>query len=587
MKEWGSVPTHNLLPPMAGLALSGLASGFDWKSLVDQLMTLERAPIDRIEVEQSTNTLRGSALKEIGTRLATLQTAAQALKTPATFSSRTASLPAGSAWSTTVASGTALGSYRLAVSQLATAARREGAGDITGGLNTTSDVTGLTVATLRTASAVTAGTFSVNGQKVTVATTDSLASVFAAIGTATGGDVTASYDPATDKVTLASASNAPITLGAANDTSNFLSVFKLGNNASDTVTSSGTLGAARTTSTLATAGLRSAITAVDGSGEGSFTLNGQAISYNVNTDTLGTILKRINAAGAGVNASYDAVNDRVVLANAVTGDLGITVSETTGGLLGALGLTSGATTVRGENAEFTLDGGPTLTSNSNTLDASAHGIEGLSVTATTEATQTVTIAADTAGMRGKIDTFVTAYNSLQSYIDDKTRVSTANGKVTSSVLSANREVQDWSRSLRSLAFGSVAGLSGTVTNLSSLGIDFSSTGTLSVKDSGMLDTALRDRATDVEAFFTTSTTGFAAKFDTILSSLTQSADGAQTRLNKTNADLDRQIGDIERRLVQQRELLTSGFIAMETAQARIQQQSSAITNAFGTSSSSK
>jgi flagellar hook-associated protein 2 len=570
---------------MASLSLSGLASGFDWKSLVDQLMELERTPITRIEKEQATNTARATALKDLGTRLTTLQNAAKALKSATLFSSRTAS-SSGSSWSVTAAAGTPTGSYQISVSQLATATRREGATDITGGLNATDDVSGLTIGTLRTAVAVTAGTFSVNGQKITVATTDSLEDVFAAIAAATGDDVTASYDATTDKVTLTSAGGNPIALGAANDTSNFLTVFKLANNNAASVTSSGTLGAARTTATLANAGLRTAITAVDGSGNGSFTINGQTIAYNVNTDTLGGILKRINAAGAGVTASYDSANDRVVLANNVTGDLAISVSEAAGGLLGALGLTTGATVVRGNNALFTLDGGPTITSTSNTLDASVHGIEGLSVTVDSASSQTLTVAADTAGMRAKIDAFVAAYNAVQTYIDDKTRITSANGKVTTSVLSSNREVQEWSRSLRSLAFGSITGLSGSITSLNALGLDFDSAGTLSVKDSTALNQILATRGADVEAFFTTASTGFAAKFDSLLTSLVKNTDDAQTRLNQTNTDLDRQIADIERRLDQQRELLTNSFIAMETAQSKIQQQSTALTNAFSSKSSS-
>ena len=62
-------------------------------------------------------------------------------------------------------------------------------------------------------------------------------------------------------------------------------------------------------------------------------------------------------------------------------------------------------------------------------------------------------------------------------------------------------------------------------------------------------------------------------------------DDAQMRLSATNSDLDRQISDLERRLTQQRELLTNSFISMESAQSRIQQQSSAISNAFGAGSS--
>lgn len=578
MKVWGSVP----IPPMASLQLSGLASGLDWKSLVDQLMELERAPIARIEREQLTNTQRSNALRDLGTKLTALQTAATTLKDQTLFSGRTASsATTGSTWKFSPAAGATTGSYEIAVTQLATRARREGAADITQGIAATNDVSGVTLATMRTAGIVTAGTFTINGAQVTVATTDSLQDVFDAIGTATGGDVTASYDSATDRITLTSASDAEIVLGASNDSSNFLQVLKLANNGTDTVTSYGSLGAARTATTFANAGLNTAITAVDGAGAGNFTINGVQIDYNVNTDSLSTLMKRINASGAGVTASYDAVNDRMTLANSATGDLGITVSETAGGVLGALGLTSGHTTVRGENAEFSVDGGPTLISSSNTLDATAHGITGLSVTADSETTQTITVAADTEKMRGKIDAFVTAYNAVITFLDEKTKVTSANGKVTTAVLASNRDVQEWGREMRNLAFGAISGLDGTIDRLDDLGIDLDRDGIMSIKDTAKLDLALSESPTDVEAFFTTNTTGFAAKLDTLLDRLIDSGEGVQERITATNSGLDRQIADLERRLEQQRELLTSGFIAMESAQSRIQQQSAAITNAFG------
>jgi flagellar hook-associated protein 2 len=572
---------------MAGLSLSGLASGLDWKSLVDQLMELERAPINRLEREQATNTQRSTALRDLNTKLTALQTAAANLKDQTLFSGRTAtSATSGSTWKLSPSAGATAGSYQIAVSQLATRARRDGALDITQGIAATSDVSGVTLATMRTAGTVTAGTFSINGAKVTVATTDSLQSVFDAIATATGNDVTATYDPVTDKVTLDSASATPIVLGASNDSSNFLQVLKLANNGTDNVASYGSLGATRTTTTLANSGLKTAITAVDGTGAGTFTINGVAIDYNVNTDTLGMLMKRINASSAGVTASYDAVNDRMVMANTATGDLGISLSESAGGVLGALGLTTGYTAVRGDNAEFSVDGGPTLISSSNTLDATAHGITGLSVTVDTETTQTLTVAADTEKMRTKIDAFITAYNAVGTYLEEKTKITSANGKVTTAVLASNRDVQAWSREMRNLAFDAISGLSGTIDRLDDLGIDLNREGVMSIKDTAKLDAALADHPSDVEAFFTTTTTGFATKFDTLLDKLIDSGDDAQERLTATNSDLDRQISDLERRLTQQRELLTSSFISMESAQSRIQQQSSAISNAFGSGSSS-
>jgi flagellar hook-associated protein 2 len=548
-------------------------------------MELERAPINRLEREQTTNTQRSTALRDLNVKLAALQTASTNLKDQTLFSGRTAtSATSGSTWKLSPSAGATAGSYQIAVSQLATRARRDGALDITQGIAATSDVAGVTLATMRTAGTVTAGSFTINGTKVTVATTDTLKDVFDAIADATDNDVTATYDPVTDKVTLDSVSNTPIVLGASNDSSNFLQVMKLANNGADNVASYGSLGATRTTTTLANSGLKTAITAVDGAGAGTFTINGVAIDYNVNTDTLGQVMKRINASSAGVNASYDAVNDRMVLANTTTGDLGISLSESAGGILGALGLTTGYTAVRGDNAEFSVDGGPTLISSSNTLDATAHGITGLSITVDTETTQTLTVAADTAKMRGKIDAFITAYNAVGTYLEEKTKITSANGKVTTAVLASNRDVQAWSREMRNLAFDAISGLSGTIDRLDDLGIDLNREGVMSIKDTTKLDAALADHPSDVEAFFTTATTGFASKFDTLLDKLIDTGDDAQKRLTATNSDLDRQISDLERRLTQQRELLTNSFISMESAQSRIQQQSSAISNAFGAGS---
>lgn len=587
MKVWGSVPRSPPTPLMAGLQLSGLASGLDWKSLVDQLMQIEAAPIARIQKEQDTNDAQAAALKDLNTKLGTLQTSAQSLKSAALFSGRTvSSATSGSTWSLDASTGTATGSHVIAVSQLATKASRAGSADITAGLASTADVSGLTLATLRTASTVTAGTFTVNGTKVTVATTDSLDAVFAAIADATDDDVTAAYDPVTDKITLTKATAGEIVLGAANDTSNVLSVLKLANNASGTVTSFGTLGVARTSGALSSAGLRTAVTAVDGSGNGSFAINGVTVSYNTGTDSLSTILKRITDSAAGVTATYDAVADRVTLANKSTGDLGITLSETSGGLLGALGLTSGYTSTRGKNAEFTVDGGSTISSTSNTLGAAAHGLTGLSLTVDTETTQTITVAPDTAGMKDKVNTFISAYNSVRLYIDDKTKIVSANGKVTTSVLSANREVQAWQSEMRRVAFSAVSGVSGTVDRLDDLGITFDQDGRMALSDSAKLDAALADYPGDVESFFTKSTTGFAAKFDTLLDKYIDSGSDSQDRLSKTNTDLDRQIADMQRRLEQQRAVLTSSFVAMESAQSQIQSQSAAITRAFGSTSSS-
>jgi len=561
--------------------LSGLASGFDWQSLVDQLMQVERVPITRLEAEQTRNSQKVTQLGTLGSRLTALQTAAAAVGANTLFDQRSVSnsLTVGG-WSASAGTGVPTGAYTFNVTQLATTARREGAGDRGAALAATDDVSGLTLATLPLASPISAGTFSVNGSKVTVGLTDSLADVFAAIETATGGAVTARYDSASDRVVLEGSGE--VVLGAANDTSNFLRAFKLGNNGTNTVTSSTSLGTVKTGNPLASANLGAAITAVDGDGNGTFTINGVEIGYNLNTESLATVMKRINQSGAGVTASYDSSADRVVLTNTTTGDLGISISEDAGGLLGALGFASGGTFVRGENAGFTLNNGGALTSASNTLDGSAHGIAGLSVTATSVGAQTLNVAPDSGAMRTKIDAFIKAFNEVQTFLESTTRVTTdSKGKITAGILSDNREIQSWARELRSKAFSAVPGLSGTLSRLESLGIDFKSgTNELEVRDGSKLDAALRDRPGEVGELFATTSNGLARRIETYAKSIESLNTQQQTRLNKTNTSIDDQIAAIERRLAQQRQLMESAFIAMETAQSQLQSQSAALNNAF-------
>lgn len=578
---------------MAGLQLSGLASGFDWKSLVDNLMELERTPINRLQAEKTLNDRKVSALATLNTRLTELKTASQALKDASLFTGRSAaSTQSNSNWLTSASPGAPVGNYTFNVLQLATTTRRAGSNDIGRGIASTNDVSGVTLATLPTATPVTAGKFTVNGQSVDIALSDSLEDVFDKISTATGGTVTASYDAASDKIELSSSSE--IVLGAANDTSNFLSVARLANNGTGSVSSGSALGSTSLTAPLASARLRTDITAVDGGGNGTFSINGVSVSYNVNTDSLSTIMGKINASNAGVTATYDSASDRMVLTNKVTGDTGLSISEDSGGLMNALGLAGTSTLERGKNARFTINGGSELTSSSNTFDAAAHGISGLSITARTATEETVSVTANTTSMRGAIDSFITKFNAVQSYIDEQTKVTSSNGKVTAALMSSNREIQDWARTLRSSAFAAVGGITGSVKRLDDLGIDFTSgSSALTVKDSAKLEAALLNNAADVESFFTKASSGFSAKLEAFVTNTTGLTGtggslGAQTAaLTNSSKSIDSQIATIERQLAQRRSQLEASFIAMETAQATLQQMQSQLTNAFSSNNSNK
>ena len=575
---------------MAGIQLSGLASGLDWRSLVDKLMESERTPQTRLRSEKAMGAQKSSALANLSTQLNALRDSIKALSGNAgnVFADRAAKLTnATSTWLASAGADAETGSYQIQVTQLATKAQRVGAADAGSALSATSDVSGLTVGTLPIGTTITAGDFTVNGARITVATTDSLQAVFDQINKKTGGEVTASYDPGTDKVRLSSASE--IVLGSANDKSNFLSALQLYNNGTGDVLAPKALGVVSIGAAIANANLRTAVTAVDGAGAGSFSINGVSIAFNKNTDSVQTVLGRINASDAGVTAAFDKVNDRFTLTNKSEGDVGISVSEDAGGLLAALGLNGTATLARGKNAEFKVNGGATLISTGNTLDSTSHGIAGLSITANTETTETVSVGSDTEGARKKIEDFITKYNAVQTYIEAQTRTTTSsNGAVTASTLSGNQEVTSIASQLRANVFNAVPGLTGTIQRLEGIGIDFKSGGSqLEIKDGGKLESALATRGAEVRTLFSTASTGVVARLDSYLEKVTGATGTLTTQTDtfaKQSKSIDEQIASMERRLTQQRAQLEQSFISMEVAQSRMQSQLSALTNAFGSSS---
>jgi len=570
---------------MAGISVSGLIdNSFDWQSVVEQLVTIEKMPIARLQNEQAANNDKLASLGALNSLLSDLSASVVDLRSTTLFKSRTAtSSTSGSTWSLTASSGATQGSFTIAVSQLATASKRVGASGVSSPLNATNDVSGTTIATLATSTAITEGNFTVNGKTISVALTDSLQDVFDRISTETGGAVTASYDAATDKVTLSSAGE--IELGAVNDSSNFLSALQLANNGTGTIASSGKLGSASLTATLAESRLAGSLNA-DVDGNGSFSINGVTIDYNVNTDTLRGILTKINKSAAGVTATYDAANDRFLLTNNATGDTGIGANEVSGGLLDAMGLTGGSTLQRGNDAKFTVNGGDTITSKSNTLTATEHGITGLTIKADSATTQTITVEADTAKMKGALEDFIEKFNLVQSFIETETAISTtADGRVTKATLGGNQEVERWATKLRTLAFGAISGLSSSMSRISDLGIDFDSISSqLKIKDAAKLETMLSENSDDIATFFGDTTKGFAQQFSTYLTDLLKTKSGPLAAQNATlikqNTNLQTQIDALNRRAENQRTLLMNAFLAMQDAQSTAASQQKSIEDMF-------
>jgi len=563
------------------LSLSGLASGFDWQSLVDQLTQVEREPETALRTTQTTLQQRNAAYGNIVTEMLALKDKADALKSSTLYTTRGTTVGDDSILSAAAAAGTAAGVYAFNITQLASAATLAGSADAGGQLSATNDVSALILGDAGFATTIAAGKFTVNGQQITIATTDTLQQVFDKISAATGGAVTGSYDSTTDKITLSSAST--ITLGSVADTSNFLQATGLYNTGTGTVTSVDRLGAVKVGSTLANANFATPIT-----GDGSFTINGVTINYSAATDTVNDVLARINNSGAGVIASFDRVNDRFVLTNASAGDLGIALQDLTGNFLAATGLASGSLT-RGTNLLYTLNGGGQRVSYSNTIADTSSGVTGLSVTALTTGSTTVSVGSDTTDLKTAITDFVDEYNKVQSLIDSQTASSTDNqGNVTAGLLAGDHDIANVASQLRSDLYGQISGLSGTIDQLAKLG--FTTNGTdnsIKLSDSTALDNALATNLAGVQDLFANATKGMAVTLSSYLDS-TAGDNGSlvahQNLLTQQSKSIDDQIAAMERIVLAKRQQMIDEFVAMEQAQAQINQQLQFLSERFGASS---
>lgn len=571
------------MPSTAGvdLSIAGLASGFDWKTVVSQLAQAERAPESVWLRNQTAINRKSSAFNIVKSYLSQLQTAAQALKDTSIYNARSATSSTATVATASAGTATANGTYAFNISQLATAASLRGAGNVSSAIIPSGVASSVTVGAANFATAVTGGTFSVNGAQVTLATTDTMQNVCDKIATATSNAVTASYDNATDKITLSSAS--AIVLGSGADTSNFLSVAKLYNGTNTgTIVSTDTLGRIDTSEKLNAADFATAIT---GGTSGAFTINGVAISFDATADATANVLDRINNSAAGVTASYDPTNNRFTLANKAGGDTNITLADVTGNFLAASGRAAGALT-RGTDLNYTVNGGSTLVSQTNTIDGASSGIAGLSVTALTTGTTNIAGSTDTTAITSALQNFVSAYNNVQSYVTSNAASSTdSTGKVTAGTLTGDVDAANVATRLRSNTFSpvSITGLSATFSQLAGLGIKSNGNNNTVTLDSATLSSALTSHLGEVKNLLADSTSGLAVKLDAFLKTMVGDAGTVtnhQTALTKQSKAIDEQITKQEKIIAADVASWTKAFQAMEQAQAKNNQDLSFLTKNF-------
>ena len=571
------------------LGLSGLASGFDWRTLVNQLADVERSPQKRLRAEQGTLFNRNNAFGSIKTQLSVLKNRTDNLSSNDVLQARKATVSDSTILSATASAGTASGTYAFNVTQLATASKTAGALGVGANLYSSTNVSSGTLASKGFNPPISAGTITVDGKQITIdPTVDTLKDVFDRIDAATTSNIKGSYDATTDTITLKrlGGGGASLVVGSATDTSNFLSVARLSNNGTNELVSASSLGSVTPANALSSANFQTTVSD-GGAGTGEFKINGVSIAFNASSDSVQNLMDRINASAAGVNMSYDRINDQFTLTNKVTGNLGVAVEDITGNFLAAAGLVTGSSFIAGNDALYTINGGSVLNSHSNSLTEETTGIDGLSIALLKTGTSTLSLASDTSAIKGAIKNFIEDYNRAQSTIDSLTSSSTDSaGKVTRSTLAGDTDANEIASKLRAISYNQSTGLTGTLNSLAKIGIDTNGdSDQLTLNDETALDDAIANHLSELKNLFNDSDKGIATQLNAYLEKMI-GEDGAlitkQDALTKQSSAIDTQVTDLEKRVQSNRQRLIDSFVQMETAQQSINQQLKFLQQRFGT-----
>ena len=159
--------------------VAGLSSGFDWRSMIDQLMEIEHKKVDLVEGQKTEYKDKLSEWQSVNTKLLSLKTAAADLKDSDDFdvytsdmTSDSSSVDASDLLSVSTSSSASKGSYTITVSSLATAQKLSSAS-----FSDFSDALGASYT----------GDILINGVAVSISETDSLAGIRDKINNANAG----------------------------------------------------------------------------------------------------------------------------------------------------------------------------------------------------------------------------------------------------------------------------------------------------------------------------------------------------------------------------------------------------------------
>jgi flagellar hook-associated protein 2 len=568
-----------------GFSAGGLITGIDSNTLISQLMQLERQPIVRIRSQIDSLEKQRTGIRDVRTSLTALRDAIREFQTGSLFDTFAANSTDDKVV-TASASGSnpAAGSFLVNVLQVASATTAISGSRIGAPINPNAflEVSGI-------AETVTAGTFTINGQTINLTPNDtSLNDALAAIN-ASGAGVTATYDAVEDRVIIRNTTPGDtsfVNFGATGDTSNFLSAIgvqtaaQLTGSAGETeVVGNRRLGAVNPAALLSASNFSGgAVTA------GNFYINGTSIAIDPATDSLSDVIARINGSDAEVSASYDPVTDTIRVVAENLGSRTIGFQSGTSNFLDVVNLTSAVQTA-GNDAQYTVNGGPVQTSNSNSI---TDALPDVTLELKSVGAATVGVELDDEAIVEGIREFVNAFNESIKKIDELLK--------KEGVLENDGSIRQILTRLRDNVFSQIAAPLGGVESLLNIGIssgsvfDPSAVFQLQIDETKLSEALLTDRAAVKNVFTQDDQGGVLDQIFVYLDDITGTA-GFLNERARANGSIDRRIDGlndriegIERRIEIRERRLRQQFATLERLVSEFQAQGqslSVLNNNFG------
>ena len=320
---------------------------------------------------------------------------------------------------------------------------------------------------------------------------------------------------------------------------------------------------------------------------GTININSAAITVETG-DTLAGIVDKINAANTGDTAtgvSATLINDgttngyRIMLSGA---DAGTAFTATANGVAAGGTSLSFANTQTAQTAMVNVDGLP-IVSNNNTLKGAIAGVDLTLLKSNTAGVSTsLNVDVDTDGVKAKLDSFVSAYNDIITFIADQKDTSWAN----------DSSMQAVKRRLQNMLVENVGG-TGNLNRLAEIGIKTNKDdGTISL-DSTKITKLISTDFESLEKLFLgeDGVEGINEKFINYLGGQTDSVSGFYVSRKKSTESaikgIDRNIDNLQLRLEKREASMRAQFEALETMMSSLNATSNYLTQQISSLNSSK